>query len=686
MFDLSNFPKGAEIAEFTGAPGTTLTWYKPAGCNFVHIFCVGGGGGGGGGRTVPAGNFDGGGGGGGGSGGISQATFFAGNLPDVLYVSFDSNSGTGGSPVSAATPGTQVNVRAYGITDTLNSFVMARGGGAGGLGTSIAGGSGGAGGTAAVTADALAGRSAVNRASVAGNPGLAGNISGSFTNEIISGSLHTILGGCGGGGFAGRAGRFLSDVPLKLPSQPSVFGFIDIDKIDSSLHNLYIDNTSDKRLWAWGINSSGQCGIGTTASPQNDYVKVIGTGSVGFLTGVLSASAGGGHSVALTFDDRLFGWGANDSGQCGNGTIISPRTTPIQVLNVSPSPGFLSGVLKVAAGYAHTAVLTDTGVYCWGDNGVGQCGIGNTLTPQTTPQSSIVNLLSGFYIKDIAAGYGHTVILADTDSPVTTGSVYCWGLNGSGELGNNSTTTVTTFAQVKSPSGTGILTGAISIATSPLTATTCALMGDGTVFCWGANDDGQCGNNTTNFSGELLPVQVQQATGGFLTNVSQISMGGGTSQFKATVVAVKNDGSVWCWGTNDQYQCGDGSPVIIDRAVQVKGVDGTGFLSLTGTPKISAGYLGNFAIDTSVSGTLFGWGFDVLYPFYAFESDPNLLISGSNGYNSFPYVIGGAGGAGRFGGSGGSGGYGAGGGGGGAGSTGGRGGDGGPAYVAIIAW
>jgi len=145
-------------------------------------------------------------------------------------------------------------------------------------------------------------------------------------------------------------------------------------------------------------------------------------------------------------------------------------------------------------------VTTTGAVYCWGYNGNGQLGNNSTTNSNVPVQVEGVGgtgLLSA--ITSIAAGWQHTCALT------TTGAVYCWGDNYFGQLGNNSTTNSNVPVQVEGVGGSGLLSGIASIAAGP--EHTCAVTTTGAVYCWGYNGYGQLGNNSTTNSN--VPVQVE---------------------------------------------------------------------------------------------------------------------------------------------------------------------------------
>ena len=176
----------------------------------------------------------------------------------------------------------------------------------------------------------------------------------------------------------------------------------------------------------------------------------------------------------------------------------------------------------IGAARSHVCVLKIDGtVWCWGDNSMGE--LGNNSTTQSNVPVQVTGLTGVTTIG--AGGYNHTCALK------ADGTVWCWGNNASGELGDGTTT------ERHSPTQVTGLTGVSVIATTTSFYGTCVLKTDGTVWCWGQNGVGELGDGTV--TNRLTPVQV---TG--LTGVSVVS----TSN--STVCALKIDGTVWCWGSN----------------------------------------------------------------------------------------------------------------------------------------
>ena len=231
---------------------------------------------------------------------------------------------------------------------------------------------------------------------------------------------------------------------------------------------------SDGIVWAWGWNFYGQLGDGTTT---NRWTPVQPLG----LFNVVKIAAGGAHSLVVQFDgmvSTVWAWGANDFGMLGDGTTTR-RHAPVQTQG-------LTNVIAIAAGDTHSLALRGDGtVWAWGDNGNGAIGDGTDtqrLTPvQTQGLSNVVAIAAGDY---------HSLALRND------GTVWAWGGNYSGQLGDR--TNVNRWTPVQPLTGEAIgvpLTGVVAIAAG--SSHSLAVRSDGTVWAWGANDYGRLGDGST---------------------------------------------------------------------------------------------------------------------------------------------------------------------------------------------
>jgi alpha-tubulin suppressor-like RCC1 family protein len=252
-----------------------------------------------------------------------------------------------------------------------------------------------------------------------------------------------------------------------------------------------------------------------------------------------AVAAGYRFTVALKNDGTVWTWGYNNHGQLGNNSITD-SPLPMQVSGTSG----LSSVIAVAAGYDHTVALMNSSggiIWTWGDNGNGELGIGTTTDsyiPVEVP--GLANIMA------IAAGNLFTVALRND---ALSSSVWAWGFNNVGQIGDGDTTDVWSPVEVSGMVGTG----AIGIAAGYDHAV--AMKTDGTVWTWGGNGKGQLGNGTT--TGSVTPVQPIGMSG-----VEAVAAG------VYDTVALKIDSTVWTWGYNLYGQLGNGT--IIDSDIPVK--------------------------------------------------------------------------------------------------------------------
>lgn len=441
--------------------------------------------------------------------------------------------------------------------------------------------------------------------------------------------------------------------------------FISFD--GGNLHGIGLK--SDGTVWAWGMNNNGQLGNGTT---NQSYlpIQVHGFNDVGFLTDVVSVSAGGdsNSSIALKTDGTVWAWGDNTYGQLGNGTTTESHT-PVQVsgltgvVSVKMSGGHslalksdgtvwswgnmpygslgdgvttlssvplqvsgLTNVILISAGVTYNLALKSDGtVWAWGDNFDGQLGDGTWNDASVPVQTSITGVI------EITAAFTHSLALKSdgtvwawgdntngqlgdgTNDPSLTpiqvltgfasvaarnnfslgvksdGTVWSWGSNSNGQLGDNTTTERLTPIQVHGENNSGFLTGVITVAQGDFFSY--ALKSDGSMWAWGENFVSSLGDGTTNLSHTPVRV-VETITPISLDNVAQVNASGDGFSF-----ALKNDGTLWAWGRNSSGQLGDGTTNYRRLPVQ---------LAITNVTAVSGG--GTHTIALKADGTVWAWG------------------------------------------------------------------------------
>jgi alpha-tubulin suppressor-like RCC1 family protein len=292
---------------------------------------------------------------------------------------------------------------------------------------------------------------------------------------LTAGAEHSCATAATGAAFcwgnAGTLGNGRSDFSWGFPQDVVMPQGVRFDAVAAGgYHTCAL--TTIGALYCWGANLFNQLGNGTT---DPAYVPVPVTMPV---AAFVSLSTGYWHSCALTASGVAYCWGGNGDGQLGDGTTTS-RSTPVAVMAPS-GVAFAS----LSAGGAHTCALATTGTaYCWGENPAGGLGDGTTA-PHSSPMP--VSMPSGVAFKAVSAGDEHSCGLA------TDGAVYCWGRNDGGALGDGTTTAHLTPVLAATPPGVTFR----SIDAGRLR--TCGVTTSGSVYCWGMNGlQGILGDGTT---------------------------------------------------------------------------------------------------------------------------------------------------------------------------------------------
>jgi alpha-tubulin suppressor-like RCC1 family protein len=330
----------------------------------------------------------------------------------------------------------------------------------------------------------------------------------------------------------------------------------------------------------WGSNWAGQIGNGTTTDAP------VATQVTGLTSGVTAISAGGQFTCAIVTGAAKC-WGSNWAGQLGDGTTDN-NSSPQQVL------GLTSGVTAIGTGDDHACAIQSGALFCWGLNGSYELG-NNTQQNSSTPVA-VPGMNSG--VTMVAVGGHHTCA-------VKSGTLYCWGSNWAGQVGNGDTDTNTRSNDVQTPTPV-VNIGAVADLWLGVPFS-CALLVDDSVWCWGYNGNGQLGDNQNAGDFSWFPVQVSGFTAGVVDSITasndhacalipasspltgnearcwgrnaegQLGVGDTNSRFVPTQVsglasgvaiisagwrhtcAIMSDSQVKCWGAGDGYQLGNGS-------------------------------------------------------------------------------------------------------------------------------
>lgn len=295
----------------------------------------------------------------------------------------------------------------------------------------------------------------------------------------------------------------------------------------------------------WGDNSSAQLGLGSTTQYYTSQPYTLGP--VNFGTKATAISSGFNHTCVLLSDGSVRCWGANSSGQHGQGDATA-RTS------VAPAISFSAPVVKLVAGGDTTcAVLQNGEARCWGYNGVGMLGLATTGTPsKTTPATAL---------GPIAIGGSAAAITVQSDAvcaSLQSGTVICWGSNGSGQLGRGDIMAIggsQTPAAAPPPAMPVLPSGRTPITMASGTGHTCVLLDTGYLQCWGSNSAGQLGLGlpASGSSAAIGDDESPSTAGGVqLANVASISARGNSS------CAGLVTGGLRCWGLNSKGQLGYG--------------------------------------------------------------------------------------------------------------------------------
>jgi alpha-tubulin suppressor-like RCC1 family protein len=314
----------------------------------------------------------------------------------------------------------------------------------------------------------------------------------------------------------------------------------------------------DGTLWAWGRNNSGQVGDGTTTD-RNLPTRI------GLQTDWFEVWTGTYHTLAMKIDGSLWAWGSNAYfGQLGDGTTTD-RHAPVLVTSTYFS--------SLSVGYAfNIAVKGDGTLWAWGSNTAGQLGDGTNTNRMIPTQIGTANDW-----RHVAAGDNHAVAIKQD------GSLWAWGANNEGQLGYD---VAPPYNYRAHPTQVGSDTDWITIAAG--NAHTVAVKQDGSLWAWGANNEGQLGNGTK--TSLPYPTRIGLDNDWLLISAGYVH-----------TVAVKQDGSLWAWGYNPDGRLGDGTTET--RLEPTRIVTDNVWVA------ISTGDFNTFALD--IFGGLWAWGYNV---------------------------------------------------------------------------
>lgn len=274
---------------------------------------------------------------------------------------------------------------------------------------------------------------------------------------------------------------------------------------------------ADGRLYGQGLNANGQLGVGDVVDRS---IPILVVGGVIWRMVSSGASSTSNHVIGVDLAGAAYAFGINTNGQLGDGTT-TPRSSPVLV-----SGGIVAR--KAIAGEQSSAMVSRDGLlYTWGRNNAGQLGDG-TVASRSTP--NLTADLSAQW-RDVAMGGAHTVALS------YDGSIYSWGLNTNGQLGNGNVTARSSPVLVAfSKKFKSISAGA---------SNSVGVTEDGDAYAWGNNTTGSCGDGT------VIPKSTPTLVIGS-HKWKSVRVGNGY------MIGVTTEGAAYAWGANPDGRLGVG--------------------------------------------------------------------------------------------------------------------------------
>lgn len=342
-----------------------------------------------------------------------------------------------------------------------------------------------------------------------------------------------MLSGCGGGGGSDTT------TSSQAKEEPVSLQLVASEK-NLSAGGQHAHFTKNGITYTWGDNFSGQLGISSKYEGLNTNSPLILSGVT---SKIVSISSGVASSVALDEQGRLWSWGLNEHGQLGINSLtyefLSPQPINMELFNQGK-------VVKIASGDANVIAQDVNGrLFSWGWNGYGQIGDGSKGPTigrngdKLIPTQVKINLPSGVYVTDFTSGWASSIAL---DS---SGSVWAWGYNFHGELGDGKGANGV-FELLPVKVDLSSLNGAKPLEIESGRYHTLLKDSNGKLWVWGWNNVGQLGTGDT--QNELAPRLIE-----FNKPIDLIAAGAQHS------LALDSDGVLWAWGNNQNYQLGDGT-------------------------------------------------------------------------------------------------------------------------------
>lgn len=355
-----------------------------------------------------------------------------------------------------------------------------------------------------------------------------------------------------------------------------------------------------EQVTCWGRNRSGEVGDQTSGADNTPRIEPVAVGESAVANAVDDwdvLNVGASHGCGIRSDDSLWCWGSRGSGRLGNADeledcfVSNPSdchfTTPVEVsgdqqwsavaiggsytcaldeadalwcwgrggsggtaVDVSQPTAVLAGTtwVSLAAGESHSCgVQTDGTLWCWGAGSQGQLGLGTQGSGVS--QSAPTQVGADADWVHVVAGTLHTCALRSDDT------LWCWGFNRAGQIGNGEETSGLPFGEVGVADPFEVPGSWVAVDAG--SAHTCAVDDAGALWCWGDNDSGAAGQDIDGADVVLSPVQV-----GNETDWEQLGLGENVS------CATKTDGRLLCWGSRAHGAVGDGTIAVESPTAQ----------------------------------------------------------------------------------------------------------------------
>jgi alpha-tubulin suppressor-like RCC1 family protein len=305
----------------------------------------------------------------------------------------------------------------------------------------------------------------------------------------------------------------------------------------------------DHSVWCSGDNSQGQLALGLAGVPSPTPVQARDTSSTA-ITDAIALGAGRDHGCAVRSGGTVWCWGANGSGEVGNGSAAPNIPAAVQVIKSGNTP--LTDIVEVAAGNGFTCARDSAGgLWCWGDNSGGALGDGTTTT-RTTAAPVLVAMGGAPFIGAAELEIGDTVACTRKSD----GVAWCWGRNANGQFGDTTKTDHPVPVMV-----------ATTASVAPGMRHMCFVDSDSSISCMGSSDFSRLGTGSGGgFNGggdQVTPVHVVSSVGGPpFTGVARVYAGGESC-------AIMQDTSVYCWGDNRYGEIGTGQGSTVPVQVRV---------------------------------------------------------------------------------------------------------------------